>query len=117
MAKVSVIKLTEKSIMSKAKKDDQSYWSVREIELNALEALFLIAANSNKSCTKLVDCYDLVDEVKNIGEDAESFKISNTDLKDFLIPAIEKSADQRPGFWFFARNMFKSIEKPEEIEV
>lgn len=118
MAKVSVIKLTTKDVVSGAKKDEAgTMWTVRDIELNALESLFVLAANMQRDIRKINVCYDLIQEVKSITTEVESFKISNTDLKDLLIPAIEKMVDNRPGFWFFARNMFKSIEKPEEIEV
>jgi hypothetical protein len=118
MAKVSVIKLTAKDVISEAVKNDAGEkWTVREVELNALEAIMVVAANMQKNVCKINVCYDLIQEVKAITDDMESFKITCTDLKDLLIPAIEKMVDSRPPFWFYARNMFKSIEKPEEIEV
>ena len=118
MAKVSMIKLTAKDVMSEAKKDEAgNLWTVREIELNALEAFFVLAANMQRDIRKINVCFDLIQEVKAITDEMDSFKITGTDLKELLIPAIEKMVDSRPPFWFYARNMFKSIEKPEEIEV
>jgi predicted transcriptional regulator len=118
MAKVSVIKLTAKDVISDAKKNEAGeFWTVREIELNALEAIMVVAANMQKNVCKINVCYDLIEEVKAITKDMGSFKISNTDLKELVIPAIEKMVDSRPPFWFYAKSMFKSIEKPEEIEV
>jgi predicted transcriptional regulator len=118
MAKVSVIKLTAKDVVSGAKKNEAGeFFTVREVEISALENLFVLAANMQRDIRKINVCYDLIQEVKSITDDMDSFKITGTDLKDLLIPAIEKMVDNRPGFWFFARAMFKSIEKPEEIDV
>lgn len=118
MAKVSVIKLTVGNEMTEAKKPNgNELMSIREIELMALESLFLIAVNMQRDFKKMNICYDLVEEVRSIKPDTDCFKISTTELKEFLIPAIEKSADNRPGPWYYARKMFKSIESPEEIEV
>jgi hypothetical protein len=118
MAKLSVIKLMAKDVISEAKKNDSGeFWTVREIELNALESIMVVSANMQRDIRKINVCFDLIQEVKAITDDMESFKITGTDLKELLIPAIEKMVDSRPAFWYYARNMFKSIEKPEEIEV
>ena len=111
-----VIKLSPNDLNTEIKKEDNSFLSVREVETGALESLFLVAANAQKDVRKINTCYDLADEVKNLNA-AEVFKISPSDLKDYLIPAFEKTVDQRPASWRYAKNMFKSIEKAEEIEV
>jgi hypothetical protein len=116
MAKLCVIELSDPKEMSKALKEDKTFWKTREVELAVLRNLFSIAANSQKDYKKLNVCYDLVAEIESITDQIE-FKISPSDLKDFLIPAIEKSADQRPDSWYFARKLFKCIENPKIIEV
>lgn len=118
MARLAVVKLTVGDEMTEATKpDSKEFMTVREVELKVLEALFVIAANMQRDFKKLNICYDLIEEVKAIKEDMDCFKISVSELKEFLIPAIEKSADNRPGPWYYARKMFRSIENPTEIEV
>jgi hypothetical protein len=118
MAKVCEVKLTVGNEMTDVKNEKTGdFFSVREIEKMTLESLFVIAANMQKEFKKLNICYDLIEEVKEIKDDAGCFKISTTELKEYLIPAIEKSVDKRPGPWYYARKMFKSIENPKEIEV
>jgi hypothetical protein len=117
MAKLLVIELAGSALMSKALKEDGTFWRVRDVEIAVLKNLFMIAANAQKDTRRLNTCYDMVDEIERITDGIEGFKISPSDLKDFLIPAIEKSADQRPDSWYFARNLFRQIENPKEVEV
>lgn len=117
MAKVCVIELSKTGELSKALKEDKTQWQMREIELAVLKNLFMIAANAQKDYRKLNTCYDLVAEIEAITEEMGVFKISPTDLKDYLIPAVEKSAEQRPDSWYFARRLFKQLENLKEVEV
>jgi len=117
MAKLFQIKLSPKDVLSDVQKTatDETKLSVREIELAALENLFSTAANSQKDLKKMNECYDCIGQVKNLKEEALEINLTKQDI-EYLEKAIELSASQRPGFWFAAREMFKSIEKPAEIE-
>ncbi|MBE3122204.1 MAG: hypothetical protein IMZ53_14925 [Thermoplasmata archaeon] len=117
MAKLFNIKLTQKDVVSEVTGKDGTNRTIRSIELEILETLFLVAVNSQKDHKKINICYDLIEEVKGIKDDTESLKITPSDLKELLIPAWEKTIDGRPGYWYYARAMFKSMENPEEIEV
>jgi hypothetical protein len=109
MAKVSIIPLSAATEMTDAKKEDKTFYSVREIELAILENLFVVAANMQKDIRKTNVCWDLIQEVKAIKDDQINFKISGSDLKELLIPAFEKTAESRPGVWYYSRKMFKAI--------
>jgi hypothetical protein len=117
MAKLLQIKLSPKEKLSDVQKsiNDPTKLSIREVEITILETLFTIAANSQKELKKMNECYDLIGQVKNLTDDKLEMNLTKADI-EYLEKAIETSATQRPGSWFAAREMFKSIEKPVEVE-
>lgn len=118
MSKMIAIALTPSDKISSVKKENKDgYYTIREVELRALGDIFMIAANSQKSLSKMNTCFDLVEEVKAIPAEMTEFRIAASEFKEFVPPAIEKTVDGRPGAWYEARAMFRDIEKAREIDV
>jgi len=118
MAKLYQIKFSDKGKLSDLAKSekDATKTTCREIELLALESLLSVAAANMKEIKKVNECYDVIDQIKNLQDDKLELNLSKTDL-EYVEKGLELSAGQRPGAWYYARDMFKSIEKPVEIEV
>lgn len=117
MATLNRIKLTPAGVLCDLVDENQKPRTVRSVEVEVLESLAVVAANNQEDCGKLNVCFDLIEEIKGITPEMDSFKIAQSDLKELLIPAIRKTAGRRPSYWYYARHLFKALEKPEEISV
>jgi hypothetical protein len=111
MAKLYRIKLSPKELLT-----DTKSVTVREIEKLALENVLSVSAINEKRIKQINEIYDIVDELRNLADTDLELKVDKAGM-EYIEKGIELSAGQRTGSWFYARTMFKSVEKPEEIEV
>lgn len=114
MAKQYRIKFAEGLTKIQKSETDASLLSVREVEIMALDALFSAAASKQQDVKKLNLCYDCLEQVQNL-KDENAILFTRGDL-DFLEEGLKATVDRRPPAWFWARNIFRQLEKPEEIE-
>lgn len=117
MATLNRIKLTPADVLCDLVDENQKARTVRSVEVEVLESLAVVAANNQEDCAKMNVCFDLIEEIMGITPEMDSFKITPSDLKELLMPAIRKTVGRRPSYWYYARKLFKMLEKPEEIAV
>jgi hypothetical protein len=90
----------------------------RELDLNILENLFCLAANSLKDAKAIHVCIDFVDQVKALrGNVVKSVILDDTD-KANLEKGIEASSGQRPLSWYASPlwKQFDCMVKPPEAK-
>jgi hypothetical protein len=112
------LQLSDKTKMSEVAKSaaDSALMTIREVELLALESMLNIAASNQKDVKKINEAYDLIDQIKNLTDDKTFISVTKSDLEQ-VERGIELSSGQRSPMYFWARQLFKSIEKREEVVV
>ena len=113
MQKRYLIKLSDKN--EKVRVDDKTELNLRELETGILQVLFEFSANASKDRKTINKSLDSAGRVENL-TDTEDLIVDEEDLKFIETGLGEITGSRRPYSWTKARNLFKQLADPQELE-
>jgi hypothetical protein len=90
--------------------------NIRETELKLLGHIVDAASNKCKAIKEMNVCIDLLQTIDNVSDEDKHILCDEKDLKNFET-GLAATAGARTPLWTKCRNLFKQLEKPEEVEV